>query len=687
MRNLWRFLAYSRPYKKLLAVALTASLLRMVMSTYMPIYVGSIINYVEDTYKGVQQQDDGSAAAGQVVPPDVEDAMANLTATIETADAPKERANALNDRGDAYIGLSTPQVEKAVADFTAVIEMADAPPGQKARALSARSAVYDELAAADSAAVAKLTDAKRKGWNRLTVMTGLFAWLLILHTIMTIGRVHLPQRVSASVVRDIRYQLYAHVQRLSLGFHTSRPSGTIASRVITDVQTAQQAIELGLIVSLQGGMQIVVIACIMLYMNWLWALICFSVVPLFLITTHLLRRPLRTASRRMLESTEQMSGHVHERFGMIREVQSFGAEGAEQQRVWHHTEQLRSHSVRHSLLNGVLTAAGEGTTYLGLAVVLLFGIYCVSAGKVRIGDFTTFYLFTQRLFTPVQWLTGSYGQLQTAVSATERIFEFFDTEPKVQDSPGATALELHGAPAVRLENVCFSYPVDKPQIVLKDLSFDISPGSRVALVGPSGGGKSTTLSLLPRFYDVQSGRILIGNRDVSDVTVESLRKAIGIVPQEPVLFSGTIRQNILYGRRGASEDEVLHAADAANAHGFIMEQEAGYDTVVGERGVGLSGGQVQRVAIARAFLKDPPILIMDEPTSNLDAVSESLILEAIDRLARGRTTFLVAHRLSVARSADMVLVIDDGQLLEMGSHEELLDLGGIYCDLWRRQVG
>jgi len=389
----------------------------------------------------------------------------------------------------------------------------------------------------------------------------------------------------------------------------------------------------------------------------------------------------------MLESTEQMSGHVHERFGMIREVQSFGAEGAEQQRVWHHTERLRSHSVRHSLLNGVLTAAGEGTTYLGLAVVLLFGIYCVSAGKVRIGDFTTFYLFTQRLFTPVQWLTGSYGQLQTAVSATERIFEFFDTEPKVQDSPGAMALELKGAPAVRLENVCFSYPVDKPQIVLKNLSFEISPGSRVALVGPSGGGKSTTLSLLPRFYDVQSGRILIGNRDVSDVTVESLRKAIGIVPQEPVLFSGTIRENILYGRRGASEDEVLHAANAANAHGFIMEQEAGYDSVVGERGVGLSGGQVQRIAIARAFLKDPPILIMDEPTSNLDAVSESLILEAIDRLARGRTTFLVAHRLSVARSADVVLVIDDGQLLEMGPHEELLDLGGIYCDLWRRQVG
>ena len=223
--------------------------------------------------------------------------------------------------------------------------------------------------------------------------------------------------------------------------------------------------------------------------------------------------------------------------------------------------------------------------------------------------------------------------------------------------------------------------------MLKELSFDIPAGSRVALVGPSGGGKTTTLSLLPRFYDVQDGRIFIGDREVRDVTVQSLRGAIGIVPQEPVLFSGTIRQNILYGLQGASANEILHAATAANAHDFIMEQESGYDTVVGERGVGLSGGQIQRIAIARAFLKNPPILIMDEPTSNLDAVSESLILDAIDRLAEGRTTFVVAHRLSVARSADLVLVIENGRLQEMGSHDELLAQQGIYHDLWRRQVG
>jgi len=524
-------------------------------------------------------------------------------------------------------------------------------------------------------------------WQQLRTMTAIYLGLVILHVIVTVGRSHLPERASASVVRDIRYRLFAHVQRLSLGFHTARASGAIASRVITDVQSAQRSIELGVIVTCQAVLQTIAIACILLYLNWLWALVAFSVFPVFLITTHLLSRPLRTASRRMLESTEQMSGHMHERFGMIREVQSFGAEHAEEAQVWQHTEELRTHSLRHSFFNGLLTAGGEGTSFLGFAAVLLYGVYCFSKGTATSGDIVAFMLFTQRLFTPVQWLTGAYGQIQTGVSATDRIFEFLDTEPKIQDSPGAEELELHFAPAVRFENVRFSYPVDQPQIVLNDMSFDIPPGSRVALVGPSGGGKSTALSLLPRFYDVQGGRILIDGRDVRDVTVQSLRKAIGLVPQEAVLFSGSIRENILYGRQGASENEVLHAATAANAHDFIMEQPQGYDTVVGERGVGLSGGQIQRIAIARAFLKNPPILIMDEPTSNLDAVSESLVLDAVDRLARGRTTFIIAHRLSVARSADIVLVIVEGRIVEMGHHDDLLQRQGVYYDLWRRQVG
>jgi len=589
MRSLWRFLAYSKPHWKLLTVALIVSLLRMLLSMYVPYYTGKVIDYAVGAFK------DHTLPVGEM-------------------------------------------------------------------------------------------------WSQLASLTTMFAGMLILHFAVSIGRVHLPQRVSALIVRDLRYRLYAHLQRLSLGFHASRPSGAIASRVITDVQSGQQAIELGVIISAQAALQIIGIGAIMFYIDWAWALVAMAVFPIFLIVTHLVSRPMRTASRKMLESTEQMSGHVHERFGMIREVQSFGAEHDEQQQVWEHTERLRTHSVRHSLFSGLLTASNECATYLGLAVVLLYGVYRIwtSQGQpdpVTVGALTAFFLWTQRLFMPVQWVTAAYGQIQTAASATERVFEFFDTEPKIQDAPNATALKLTAAPTVRFDNVNFSYPVDKPQIVLKDLSFEVAAGSRVALVGPSGGGKSTTLSLLPRFYDVQNGRIFVGDREVRDVTVRSLRQVIGIVPQEPVLFSGTIRQNILYGRQGATENEVLHAATAANAHDFIMEQESGYNTVVGERGVGLSGGQIQRIAIARAFLKNPPILIMDEPTSNLDAVSESLILEAIDRLAEGRTTFVVAHRLSVARSADLILSIDEGRLVEAGNHDELLAADGMYADLWRRQVG
>ncbi len=584
MRNLLRFLKYSKPYWLMLLVALVASVARMVMSTYMPYYAGKVVDFAIEAF------------------------------------------------------------DKGTITGTAA-------------------------------------------WDQIRTLTYWFAGLLILHVFFTIGRVHLPQRASAAIIRDIRHQLFAHLQRLSLGFHTSRPSGAIASRVITDVQSAQTSMELGVIVTCQASLQMLIIAIVMLVLNWQWALISFAVVPVFFLTTHFLARPMQEASERMLASTEKMSGHVNERFGMIREVQSFGTEHKEQEQVWEHTETLRGHSVRHSLFSGMLVAGGEGTQFLGLAIVLLSGVYLASQEQISAGKIMMFYLYTQRLFTPVQWLTAAYGQTQIAISATGRIFEFFDTEPKIQNAPHASEMDLQYPPAVQFSGVRFSYPADTPQIVLDDMSFEVPGGSRVVLVGPSGGGKSTTLSLLPRFYDVQGGQIFINNQDIRDVTVGSLRKMIGIVPQEPVLFTGTIRDNILYGSPDADENAMLRAATSANAHDFIMEQPDGYDTVVGERGVGLSGGQIQRIAIARAFLKNPPILILDEPTSNLDAVSETLILEAIDRLAAGRTTFVIAHRLSVARSADVILFIEDGRLVEQGTHEQLLARKGAYHDLWTRQVG
>ena len=586
MKSLLRFLGYSKPYWKLMGLALIASLARMAMPICMPLYVGKVVD--------------------NIIAP-------CLAGTFDGAEA----------------------------------------------------------------------------WRKMALLTGLLTALLVVHIVVTIGRIHLPQRASAATVRDIRYKLFAHIQRLSLGFHSSRPSGAIASRVINDVNMAQQAVELGVIMTCQSILQIVTIGAIMLYLDWSWALIAFTAAPLFIVVTWLISKPLRNAGRRMLESTETMSGHVHERFGMIREVQSFGTEQHEQQRVWQYNEQLRSHSVRHSLWSGILMAGGESSRYLGLIVVLLYGVYQVAHGKPGItpGVVTMFYLYTDRLFVPAEWLASAYGQLQTAAAASARIFEFFDTEPKITNRHGAVPLKTDGAPSVCFKNVRFSYPDTRPEIVLKDLCFEAPGGSTVALVGPSGGGKSTALSLLPRFYDVAGGNVLVDGCDVRNLTIDSLRKTIGIVPQEPVLFTGTILENIEYGRPGSSRLDVMKAATAANAHQFIIEQAAGYDTAVGERGVGLSGGQLQRVAIARAFLKDPRILIMDEPTSNLDAVSESLILSAIQQLAKGRTTFIVAHRLSMARNADMILVMDQGQLVEQGTHDELLARRGVYSDLWERQIG
>ncbi|HUU59009.1 MAG TPA: ATP-binding cassette domain-containing protein, partial [Phycisphaerae bacterium] len=266
-------------------------------------------------------------------------------------------------------------------------------------------------------------------------------------------------------------------------------------------------------------------------------------------------------------------------------------------------------------------------------------------------------------------------------------FDFFDTEPDITDKQGAAPLSLAGPPAVRFEHVHFAYPTIRPVVVLEDIDFLVPPGSKIVLVGESGGGKSTLMSLLPRFYDVQQGRVLLNGQDVRDVTVRSLRQAIAVVPQESVLFSGTIGENILYGRRDAKERDVRAAAQAANAEEFILAMDDAYETVVGERGVGLSGGQIQRIAIARAFLKDPAVLIMDEPTSNLDATSESLVMAALDRLAKGRTTFIIAHRLSLARDADRIMVLEKGRIVESGRHDELLERRSFYYNLWQRQVG
>jgi len=535
----------------------------------------------------------------------------------------------------------------------------------------------------------KITEAQ--AWTNLAWLIGITGAIMLLHAPATLGRFYFPHRAMASAVRDIRYQLFAHLQRLSLGFHSKRATGGIVARVISDVQAAQQSFDT-LVVQLPQNLLVALGAIVILMIqDWQWALVALASTPLFVVTTRMVRKPMRRVTRQQRETVERMSGHVQERLSMIREVQAFNAEAMEEQTLLDEAETLRAHTLKQRLLAGLLRSSAEITRFIAISIVLFFGVYRLVTsppGTIEVGAFLLFWGLTQRLLNPMNFFADLYMRMQIAAAAADRVMEFFDTDPDIIDADDAKALTLRdGAPAVEFDRLSFSYPADEPVVVLREVTFTAKPGERVVLVGESGAGKSTLLSLLPRFYDLQGGTIRIDGQDIKQVTVQSLRRAIAIVPQEPILFSGSILENIQYGNPDAGFEQVREAARAANAEAFILDTEDGYETEIGERGVRLSGGQIQRVAIARAFLKDPSILILDEATSNLDAVTESLVLDAIDRLAKGRTTFIIAHRLSTARSADKIVVVDRGRVVQVGTHDQLVNAPGMFKTLWDRQIG
>ena len=532
-------------------------------------------------------------------------------------------------------------------------------------------------------APAGLTGAQR--WEAFRTLLPLLLVLLAIHPIMVMIRFYLPNKAAIDAVRDVRFELFRHIQRMSISFYNRRPTGAVVARVMNDVGTAQAAFEQMTILAGQQLLQMVVAAVYLMTKDWKWALVSFAAVPIFVVATRILRGRIRAASRETQDSVERVSGYLQERVGMIRETQSFTAEGHEERTMREEVDLLRDHMLRRTFYNGLLVTASEMVRYAGELGVIAFGIYRYLQGKASVGEMTVFITYSALMLNPALQLSLLYGAIQSAAAAADRVFEYFDERPEIADKPGAKPLVVTQG-RVQFQNVSFSYPTDQPVVVLKDLNLEVPAGARVALVGKSGGGKSTLINLLPRFYDVADGRVAIDGQDVRDVALPSLRQAIGIVPQEPVLFTGTIRENILYGRIEGSDAEVRQAARLANAEEFILRQPQGYETVVGERGANLSGGQVQRLAIARMFLKNPPILILDEATSNLDALSEALVLDALDRLLAGRTSFTIAHRLSVARHADIIVVLNMGQLAEKGTHDELMARNGLYADLWRQQM-
>ncbi len=494
--------------------------------------------------------------------------------------------------------------------------------------------------------------------------------------------------VGERVVTDLRIAAYQHLQRLDLAFFEQRRTGEITSRITNDVTLIQSTVTTNLATLLQGVVQLIGAVVLMFVVSWQLSGLALVLVPTLVLIAVFFGRWLRGISTTVQDRLADATSVLEETVSGVRVVRSFGREPHEIERFRAAVEATFAAAMKRARARALFQPAMSIAVWVTLIGILVIGGYLVSAGSLTPGDLVAFLFYAGMVAGSMGSFSSLFGQVQEALGAVTRVFELLDQQPAIVDHPDAIALPpVQGR--VEFQDVSFAYQSgdpDRPQpIVLRHLSLRIEPGEMVALVGPSGAGKSTIVSLIPRFYDVQAGRVLIDGYDVRQVQIRSLREQIGIVPQETLLFSGSIRENIRYGRLDASDAEIEAAARMANAHEFISQLPAGYDTPVGERGVRLSGGQRQRIAIARAILKNPRILILDEATSSLDSESERLVQEALERLMAGRTSIVIAHRLSTVQRADRIAVIVAGELVELGSHQELLARGGVYARLYELQ--
>ena len=521
-----------------------------------------------------------------------------------------------------------------------------------------------------------------KDLGLLTLIVIAILVIFLLRGFATYGQNYMMAYVGQRVVIDIRETLFKHLQKLDQAYFDRRKTGVIMSNVTSDVGALQQAIVDNLISFMTEGVTLVGSLVFMFYLDWKLSLLTLIIVPVVLGLTNIFGKKLRSAGHEVQGRTADITAFLQEVISGVRVIRSFARETYEFKRFEQENQNNFDAAMKATKLTAVMGPMVEFAAAIAVVIILWYGGYSVVQGYITAGSLIAFLIYAINLSNPVKRLTQVYGNLQKAMAAGDRVIDILETEPHVKESPTAKALtDVQGT--VEFDNVQFAY--DEDNLALKGVNLTVKQGQTVAIVGPSGAGKSTIANLLPRFYDVTGGAIRIDGVDVRDVTFTSLRENIGLVPQDTMLFNASVRENILYGRLDATEQEIIEAAKAANAYEFIEKLPNGFDTIVGERGNSLSGGQRQRIAIARAILKNPSILILDEATSALDTESEKIVQEALERLMKNRTALVIAHRLSTIKHADHIVVLQQGCVVEEGTHDELLALNGLYSHLYSVQ--
>ena len=527
-----------------------------------------------------------------------------------------------------------------------------------------------------------LTNQEKFSHLGVAIGIALFIFLIVRPPIEFI-RQYLAQWTSNKILYDIRKQLYNHLQALSVRFYANNQVGQVISRVINDVEQTKDFILTGLMNIWLDCITIIIALSIMFFLDVKLTFAAIFIFPFYILTVYFFFGRLRKLTRVRSQALAEVQGFLHERVQGMSVIKSFAIEDNEAKNFDNHNKNFLQRAFQHTRWNAYSFAAINTVTDLGPIIVIGVGSYLAITGSITVGTLAAFVGYLEQLFGPLRRLVSSFTTLTQSFASMDRVFQLMDEDYDIKNGIGAQPIKISKG-QIDLKHVSFKYNENEKE-VLHDINLTINKGETVAFVGMSGGGKSTLINLIPRFYDVTQGEILIDHHNVKEFLTGSLRNQIGLVQQDNILFSDTVKENILLGRPDATDDEVVEAAKMANAHDFISNLPNGYDTEVGERGVKLSGGQKQRLSIARIFLNNPPVLILDEATSALDLESEAIIQEALDVLSKDRTTLIVAHRLSTITHADRIVVMENGRIVETGTHQQLINKRGAYEHLYSIQ--